>query len=266
MAGLTVASSTSVANAQTEVECVSRALCASEGKLTLNITFDGQASCTWTIAIKWGDGSSDTNTYKLGRGTNLLQLKHRYTSGPGGYIITYTGMGTASRAIDTCNSFALNLGVLVPTSPTYTCGGLMATKVGTNGKDTLIGTSGSDVIVALGGRDTIRGKGGDDFICAGTGNDKVNGGAGNDYIEGAKGKDTLNGAGGSDVLLGGAQADKLYGKKGRDVAWGGGGNDRLLGGSGEDGLYGQRGRDTINGGAGIDNCAGGAGLDSVVSC
>jgi Ca2+-binding RTX toxin-like protein len=268
LAGLTVASSTSTASAQLPVECTTGALCASEGSLTLNLTFSGQANCTWTVDVNWGDGSTDTDRYKLGRGTNLVQISHRYAS-EGSYSVTYTGTGTSPRALDTCFSFTQGFGVIpviVPTFPTHTCGGLMATQVGDNGPNILTGTSGTDVFVGLGGNDTIRGKGGDDFICAGGGKDTVNGGAGNDYIEGGKGKDKLNGAGGNDILLGGSKADKISGKKGNDVAWGGGGNDTLLGGSGEDGLYGQRGRDRINGGPGTDNCSGGAGVDTVTSC
>ena len=69
-------------------------------------------------------------------------------------------------------------------SQAFTCNGLAATIVGTEGRDYIEGTSGPDVIVALGGSDRIRGLGGDDVICAGAGRDRVWAGAGDDRVEG----------------------------------------------------------------------------------
>ena len=54
-----------------------------------------------------------------------------------------------------------------------TCNGVVATRVGTAGNDTIIGTSGNDVIYAFGGNDFIDGRGGDDIICGGTGDDTL---------------------------------------------------------------------------------------------
>ncbi len=60
------------------------------------------------------------------------------------------------------------------------CGGRLATKVGTNGKDTLKGTKKADVIAGLGGNDKIIGKGGNDILCGNGGNDTLIGGGGKD--------------------------------------------------------------------------------------
>ncbi len=93
----------------------------------------------------------------------------------------------------------------------YTCDGLSATIVGTDGKDTLIGTPGPDVIVGLGEVDVIKGKGGADVICGGPGADELYGGGGADRLFGQQDKvrtarypftsgDVLRGGDGSDLL------------------------------------------------------------------
>ena len=46
-----------------------------------------------------------------------------------------------------------------------TCNGVVATRVGTAGNDTLMGTTGPDVIVGFDGNDTIYGLGGNDLLC-----------------------------------------------------------------------------------------------------
>ena len=53
------------------------------------------------------------------------------------------------------------------------CDGVRATRVGTNGNDTLTGTGGNDVIVGLGGNDTIDAGSGDDRVCGASGNDTI---------------------------------------------------------------------------------------------
>lgn len=111
-----------------------------------------------------------------------------------------------------------------------TCGGRIATIVGTKRSDKIVATRRADVIVAKGGADVIDGRGGKDLICAGPGNDVVRGGSGDDLIWGGRG------------------ADELRGGRGNDVLWGGRGNDALRGGRGADRLY---------GGPGIDRCFGG---------
>jgi Ca2+-binding RTX toxin-like protein len=65
-----------------------------------------------------------------------------------------------------------------------TCGGRVATIVGTVGRDVLRGTDGDDVIAALGGDDVVLGMGGNDIICGGHGRDVVNGGRGQDACAG----------------------------------------------------------------------------------
>jgi Ca2+-binding RTX toxin-like protein len=73
------------------------------------------------------------------------------------------------------------------------CGGLNATKVGTNGANVLRGTPGVDVIAGLGGNDTIRGLAGNDFLCGGGGRDLLIGGGGRDKLFGQAGRDTCKG-------------------------------------------------------------------------
>jgi glucose/arabinose dehydrogenase len=98
--------------------------------------------------------------------------------------------------------------VLAVSSPGRTCGGRVATLVGTKGGDKLRGTRAADVIVALGGRDDVRGRGGADVVC------------------GAGGPDRLVGGGGADRLLGGIGRDRLAGGTGADLCSGGPGVDR----------------------------------------
>jgi Ca2+-binding RTX toxin-like protein len=84
---------------------------------------------------------------------------------------------------------AAELEVYGPASPL--CLGVGATRVGTNGGNTLNGTAGRDVILGLGGNDRIDGRGGSDVICAGSGADVLTGGAGVDKFDGGSGNDTI---------------------------------------------------------------------------
>jgi len=120
-----------------------------------------------------------------------------------------------------------------------TCGGQVATTVGTRKPDLLYGTNGPDVIAGLGGDDVIIGRGGNDLIC---------GGAGADRLVGKKGLDRLFGNAGPDRLLGGHGLDRLFGGVGNDV------------------LLGQLGNDHLNGGPGTDRCYQGPGSGAQVSC
>ncbi len=76
-----------------------------------------------------------------------------------------------------------------------TCGGAVATIVGTEGDDLIIGTDNDDVIKAFGGDDTIFGLDGNDIICSGSGDDYINGGAGDDELRAGAGDDNLRGYG-----------------------------------------------------------------------
>ena len=86
-----------------------------------------------------------------------------------------------------------------------TCDGVVVTRVGTTGHDTLIGTSGPDVIYSFGGHDLIAGLGGDDILCGGDGNDILFGGSGNDILFGESNNDILVGGPGTDTCDGGEQ-------------------------------------------------------------
>jgi Ca2+-binding RTX toxin-like protein len=81
------------------------------------------------------------------------------------------------------------LEVYGPTS--LLCRGVGATRVGTNGRNTMNGTAGRDVIVGLGGNDKINGRGGNDVICGGSGADVLIGGPGLDKFDGGSGNDTI---------------------------------------------------------------------------
>ena len=87
------------------------------------------------------------------------------------------------------------------------CNGVVATRVGTAGNDTLTGTDGPDVIVGFDSHDTIHGLGGNNILCGNAGNDTLNGGSGNDILYGDSGHDTLRGGTGDDTLRGEAGTD-----------------------------------------------------------
>lgn len=135
-----------------------------------------------------------------------------------------------------------------------TCGGQVATIVGTPGDDVLVGTSGVDVIAALGGDDEIWGRAGNDILCGSHGNDKIYGGDGSDTIYAFNGADRLEGGKGFDTLYGGRGPDVLLGNNGRDLLKGGPGLDRLLGGAQRDTLYGGLHLDELFGGTELDTC------------
>lgn len=105
-----------------------------------------------------------------------------------------------------------------PTSE-FTCDGLAATLIGTNGNDVLVGTRADDVIVALGGSDFVIGNNGNDRICLGPGNDLAIGGRGGDRVFGEQGNDILAGEDGADFLDGGSwNFDLCLGGLGADTA------------------------------------------------
>jgi Ca2+-binding RTX toxin-like protein len=76
-----------------------------------------------------------------------------------------------------------------------TCGGVVVTRVGTAGNDTIIGTSGDDVIFGSAGNDFIDARAGNDIICGGFGNDTLEGGSGDDILRGNAGTDICRGEG-----------------------------------------------------------------------
>lgn len=96
------------------------------------------------------------------------------------------------------------------------CNGLIPTRVGTPGSETITGTNGRDVIHALGGNDVIFAKGGDDVVCGGEGNDTLIGSVGSDRLLGQGGDDTLRGGQDADTLDGGPGTDTCHGDLGSD--------------------------------------------------
>jgi hypothetical protein len=121
---------------------------------------------------------------------------------------------------------------------TYTCGGQIATILGTAASETITGTAGADVIDGLGGNDLIGGLEGDDIICGEEGNDTLRSSFGNDQV---------------------------FGENGDDIVRGGEGNDRVLGGPGTDQVYGDELNDALAGGMGTDRCDGGGGITVTVA-
>jgi Ca2+-binding RTX toxin-like protein len=171
--------------------------------------------------------------------------------------------------------------VTVPAEAVTTCGGLTATIVGTNGKDSMTGTQGRDVVNLLGGNDEFNGAGGDDVICGGPGKDRIFAGAGNDRIYGDAGNDYIVEGDGNDRIVGGAGGDYLtyfvatsgvtvtngntIDGLGHDVTdveiiEGSKFADRMTGGAGADDLRGLSGNDTIDGAGGNDFLTASAGI------
>jgi extracellular elastinolytic metalloproteinase len=101
------------------------------------------------------------------------------------------------------------------------CLGLAATRIGTEGRNTIRGTGGADVIVANGGNDRILGRGGKDVVCGGAGNDTIVGGSGVDRIDAGSGNDKVNSRDGvrERTIRGGSGRDRLR-KDRRDRATG----------------------------------------------
>ena len=90
---------------------------------------------------------------------------------------------------------------------------LAATRIGTDGPDTLRGTKGDDNLIGQGGNDTLLSLAGDDTLLGGPGKDVVNGGsqkeplAGNKNLVGGESNDAVQGGLGSDNVLGGEGND-----------------------------------------------------------
>ncbi len=76
----------------------------------------------------------------------------------------------------------------------FTCGGMVVTRIGTAGNDTITGTSGKDVIYGFGGDDFIDGlERATTFSAAAAGNDILEGGGGDDILRGGSGTDICRG-------------------------------------------------------------------------
>jgi Ca2+-binding RTX toxin-like protein len=167
-----------------------------------------------------------------------------------------------------------------PASAAVRCRGLLVTRRGDNGSDTIRGTRGRDVIAGLGGRDLIAGFGGNDVLCGGPGDDLFFGGAGDDRMAGGPGIDAVSfnsptadngvrvdlgrdratgegsdrwtsiegaaGSRGDDRLVGSKAKDIFLGLAGADEVRAGGGKDTVLGGPGDDTMDGGGGRDWIS--------------------
>jgi len=90
-----------------------------------------------------------------------------------------------------------------PDDTRASCGGYIASKVGTSGSDVISGTSGDDVIQALGGNDIVYGSNGADILCGGDQDDQLFGESGTDRLLGQTGDDFLTGGSGIDICDGG---------------------------------------------------------------
>lgn len=122
----------------------------------------------------------------------------------------------AAGAADASAALA-RLAATEPSQAVVRCGGLRATRVGTNGNNVIYGTNGRDVIHGRGGNDEIYGRGGNDVICGGGGNDDIEGGPGRDKLKGNSGNDEIYGKQGNDKLVGGGGFDEGKGGPGNDT-------------------------------------------------
>ncbi len=131
---------------------------------------------------------------------------------PEGLSLTRTIERGCATALDSPDDRNNSLQDLALTSPTphpnsagpagrdcVPCGGVDATIVGTDGKETLRGTRGRDVIAGMAGADRILGLGGDDILCGGIGKDVLVGGKGRDRMIGGRGRDICRGGKGKDT-------------------------------------------------------------------
>ena len=189
----------------------------------------------------WGSGGADAIAMRFERGKEPAMSRKHWSLALAGAVafVPLSSSGVASAA-----------------PPVPTCGGQVATIIGTSGPDELIGTPGPDVIVGLDGDDFILGLGGNDLLCGGSGNDEVFGddfdGQGPDDPSGTTGDDQIFGGNGDDFLVGMRGRDAIHGENGNDTMIGGPANDALDGGNGDDQLFGAFGSDTLSGGNGDD--------------
>ena len=158
------------------------------------------------------------------------------------------------------------------------CRGTAATRVGTDGADTLWGTAGDDVIHGMGGNDIIYGMGGADLICGGSGDDLIQGKAGDDRLYGGAGNDRLNGGAGNDGIDGGSGRDQAVfyaAPNGANVNLiagiaSGQGSDTLtriedvMGSPHSDTIVGDNHRNVLSGLPGDDTLNGRGGLDTLI--
>ena len=156
---------------------------------TLDPSFSGEG----TVTTSFGSGSYDV--------AYALAIQPR----DGRVVVAGTSWASGASAFALARYHAIH------------CNGVVATRVGTAGDDTLTGTDGPDVIVGFDGNDTIYGLGGNDILCGNAGNDTLDGGSGNDVLYGDVGNDTLRegtsddtlrGEAGTDVCDGGAHVSK----------------------------------------------------------
>ena len=127
-------------------------------------------------------------------------------------LVTQLGRGT----VVTLTSDSANLSDAVREAVAKVTG--LATKVGTDGADTLTGSDGAEDRFFGGlGADVLYGKGLDDTLDGGGGNDSLYGSAGNDTIRGGTGGDLLDGGTGNDLLEAGLGIDTGSGGTGADI-------------------------------------------------
>lgn len=181
----------------------------------------------------------------------------------GGDVSGFVISPTSGHVVYTADELTDDLIEVFQVALGLTCGGRLATIIGTSAGETINGTAGPDVIVGLGGNDTINGGGGRDTICGNSGADIINGGSAGDTIFGGSGRDTINGGSGHDVIEGNSAADTINGNGGRDTIRGGTGADIINGGSKADTIYGNGGRDVISGGKAGDTIFGGSKADTI---
>ncbi|MDX6652531.1 MAG: hypothetical protein QOJ38_1312 [Solirubrobacterales bacterium] len=150
------------------------------------------------------DNGGPTLTHALTAGSPAINAGNPATPGSGGFACEPIDQRGISRTIASARG-RCDIGAFEQ----QFCRGIIVTRIGTNGADTINGTGHQDVILALGGSDRVNGRGGNDVICGGGGSDTILGGAGADHLFGEAGNDVLNGGAGS--------GDRCVGGPGRDV-------------------------------------------------
>ncbi|NNC78574.1 MAG: hypothetical protein HKN94_00340 [Acidimicrobiales bacterium] len=227
--------------------------------------------CTGGVAARYPTGAwrwqlaalapSDGTPFAWDPGMNAFRGSRFMRVTNQGLYIGFDGDEVNDTRVGSLTLLPLGPAPTIPPIPRVFCNGVLATIVGTEGRDVLTGTGGRDVIAGLGGDDTILALGGDDLVCGGDGNDILDSGRGNDTMFGNDGRDLLLGSAGNDVLDGGRQNDRVRGGTGSDVLRGGSGRDRISGNGGPDLLYGSAGNDVLVGGGGEDEFNGGGAID-----
>jgi uncharacterized delta-60 repeat protein len=159
-----------------------------DGKIVIAGTaFDDFAPTTGILARLRSDGTPDT---VFGDG-GIVRIEF----GTGPSIVNALAIQPRDGRVVVAgyNGFSGSIDFALGRFHAIACGGVVVTRIGTAGNDTIIGTSGRDVIYGFGGNDFIDGGGGNDILCGDTGDDTLVGRNGDDILRGGPGRDVCEG-------------------------------------------------------------------------